>query len=55
MVAIAMCRYRAAELSKLRKQELFTAANRFAFFAIPILTALCTFTSYPLPFLPLLL
>jgi hypothetical protein len=40
--------YRDNELAKLRKQELFVAANRFAFFSIPVLTAVGTFVSYSL-------
>ena len=40
--------YRKRELSKLKTQERFIAGNRFAFFSIPIITALSTFVSYSL-------
>ena len=40
--------YRKKELAKLKTQERFIAGNRFAFFSIPIITALSTFVSYSL-------
>eukprot|EP01051_Picozoa_sp_SAG22_P002271 SAG22_NODE_100_length_20558_cov_10.189305_6_plen_336_part_00 len=40
--------YRKKELGKLKTQERYVAANRFAFFSIPIITALATFVSYSL-------
>ena len=40
--------YRRKELAKLKTQERFIAGNRFAFFSIPIITALSTFVSYAL-------
>jgi ABC-type multidrug transport system fused ATPase/permease subunit len=40
--------YRKKELGKLKTQERYIAANRFAFFSIPIITALATFVSYSL-------